>query len=370
MQTSFAGISLWFLMFPCLLLVYYAICWALFGNHEKIRSVPPRYDPPNGVSPGMARYILTGGSDGTTLAAILAALAARGTVAVEPQDPGYKLRLLRKDDAVLPEEAAVVKVALGTALEIQPYALCRPSPAVAVTVQSGVVKNAWGENQWVGAASDSAVINPRLQAQIASILNAVQAAFRENLEGVYFLWHWGCGGLGMLATFLWAVSTSFLVRSSSSLFLTVWLFFFTSIAGLAFGGVLTSRPKRPTLGQRLQVVIIPLLFFVLPGFIITHFAMPSAQGFVLALLLSVLLNSTFLVLLRAPTAAGQQALEELAGFREFLIRVEQDRLDRVNSPEQRAELMDRFLPYAIALGVKEGWGDTMASSFSNAIVER
>jgi len=62
-------------------------------------------------------------------------------------------------------------------------------------------------------------------------------------------------------------------------------------------------------------------------------------------------------------------LQQLAGFREFLQRVDQDRLERLNTPE-RAEAMDKFLPYAIALGVKEGWGDTMAAALSNAIVER
>ncbi|MGC2698315.1 MAG: hypothetical protein WA738_21210 [Candidatus Angelobacter sp.] len=63
-------------------------------------------------------------------------------------------------------------------------------------------------------------------------------------------------------------------------------------------------------------------------------------------------------------------MQQLAGFREFLVRVEQDRLDRVNTPAQRAELMDRFLPYAIAVGVQEGWGDTKAAALSDAIVER
>jgi len=33
-------------------------------------------------------------------------------------------------------------------------------------------------------------------------------------------------------------------------------------------------------------------------------------------------------------------------------------------------MMNRFLPYAIALSVREGWGDKMASAFSDAIVER
>jgi predicted membrane protein DUF2207 len=74
--------------------------------------------------------------------------------------------------------------------------------------------------------------------------------------------------------------------------------------------------------------------------------------------------------MRAPTARGLVMLQQLAGFSEFLTRVEQDPLDRVNTPEHRAELMNRFLPYAIALNVREGWGDKMASDFSDAIVER
>jgi uncharacterized membrane protein len=78
----------------------------------------------------------------------------------------------------------------------------------------------------------------------------------------------------------------------------------------------------------------------------------------------------FLVLMRAPTKKGEQVLRQLAGFREFLVRVEQDQLERMNKPEEKARLMNRYLPYAIAIGVREGWGDSMAAAFSNAIVER
>lgn len=120
----------------------------------------------------------------------------------------------------------------------------------------------------------------------------------------------------------------------------------------------------------MQRVLLPVVFFLLPGFLIYQFALPSAHGFVLALVLSTALNSVFMVLMRTPTGEGRRVLEQLAGFREFLVRVEQDRLDRINTPTQKAELMDKYLPYAIALGVKEGWGDTMAAAFSNAVVER
>jgi uncharacterized membrane protein len=96
----------------------------------------------------------------------------------------------------------------------------------------------------------------------------------------------------------------------------------------------------------------------------------ESKWLVLSLILAVALNSAFLVLMRAPTEKGRKVLEQLAGFREFLVRVEQDRLERMNTPEEKARMMNRFLPYAIAMGVKEGWGDTMAAAFSNAIVER
>ncbi len=154
------------------------------------------------------------------------------------------------------------------------------------------------------------------------------------------------------------------------MFLTFWLFMFTSIAGMVIGGVWTSKPTRPSMKQQVTRVLVPVLFFGLPGAIIYFAALPQSHGFVLALLLSVMLNSIFLCHHARSYAARAHMLQQLAGFREFLMRVEQDPLDRVNTPEQRAELMNRFLPYAIALNVREGWGDKMASAFSDAIVER
>jgi hypothetical protein len=154
------------------------------------------------------------------------------------------------------------------------------------------------------------------------------------------------------------------------MFLSFWLFMFTSIAGMVIGGIWASRPTHPSTKQRVTRVLVPVIFFGLPGVVIYFGALPQSHGFVLALLLSVVLNSIFFFIMRAPTPRGLEILQQLAGFKEFLVRVEQDRLDRVNTPEQRAELMNRFLPYAIALNVREGWGDKMASAFSDAIVER
>jgi hypothetical protein len=81
MANLFVLLDLYRLAFPGVLLVFYVVCWLAVGRDPKIRNVAPRYEQPAGISPGVARYILTGGSDGTTLAAVLAGLAAKGVIA-------------------------------------------------------------------------------------------------------------------------------------------------------------------------------------------------------------------------------------------------------------------------------------------------
>ncbi|MGH7675956.1 MAG: DUF2207 domain-containing protein, partial [Gemmatimonadales bacterium] len=55
----------------------------------------------------------------------------------------------------------------------------------------------------------------------------------------------------------------------------------------------------------------------------------------------------------ARTEAGARALEQVLGFEEFLRRVEAEHLKRVIIG--RAELFDRYLPFAMAFGVERKW---------------
>jgi hypothetical protein len=392
MQNFFSVPDFQHLAFPGLLLAFYVISWLVAGRDPKIENVAPRYEPPAGVSPGVARYVLTGGSDGTTLAAVLTGLAAKGVVSIQPQNGNYAIQLLNSGATVLPDEASVVRTLFNMEQTVQPYAdsnsaivgspdvqrsgsiaaanMTSPRTAQSIRSGSGELPAAAAAVGMAPAPSSMAIINPQAGAEIKAHIDALQDTFRKNLQGVYFRQNFIFAGLGMLATLVWGLFVATTLEESSSMFITFWLFFFTSIAGLVIGGVWTSKPAHSSMRQRITRAVLPILFFGLPGAIIYGAALPHSHGFVLALLLSVLLNSIFFVIMRAPTSRGLMVLQQLAGFREFLVRVEQDRLDRVNTPEQRAELMNRFLPYAIAMNVREGWGDKMASAFSDAIVER
>ena len=384
MNNSLLPADYYHLLFPAILFVYYFFFWLLVGRDPKIENVAPQYNPPPGISPGVARFIRTGGSDGTTLAAVAAELAAKGVVAIQPDGGKYFLTLLDTRKAVSPEEAALIKSLFDVYIPAEAYAASRTATMGRSTAagQAGQLQPALqpvtaspASSSFTAAAAQpqparQAVIDPAEGPTIKCHLDAIQDTFRKNLGGIYFRQNFIFAGLGMLATFAWGLGTALFLDANSSLFLTFWLLMFTSIAGLVIGGVWTSKPTHPTLSQRISRILLPVLFFALPGSVIYWAALPRNHGFVLALLLSVLLNNIFFVIMRAPTALGRTTLVQLAGFREFLLRVEQDRLERMNTPAERAELMNRFLPYAIALGVREGWGDTMAAALSNAIVER
>lgn len=63
---------------------------------------------------------------------------------------------------------------------------------------------------------------------------------------------------------------------------------------------------------------------------------------------------TFGWFMPARTRRGARALEVALGFEEFLRRVEADRFDRV---VKTPELFERFLPYAMVLGVERQWAE-------------
>jgi Predicted membrane protein (DUF2207) len=60
---------------------------------------------------------------------------------------------------------------------------------------------------------------------------------------------------------------------------------------------------------------------------------------------------------------GRQVFDQIAGFRQFLEKVEQDRLNRLGGPADASQNLDKLLPYAIALEVKEAWGGQLAQGF-------
>ena len=82
----------------------------------------------------------------------------------------------------------------------------------------------------------------------------------------------------------------------------------------------------------------------------------------------------FLKLMAAPTPAGAELDAEIEGFKLYLDTAEADRINTANPLGDRPPLMsldlyERFLPYAIALGVEEPWTEQFRHAMPQAAAE-
>jgi uncharacterized membrane protein YgcG len=78
----------------------------------------------------------------------------------------------------------------------------------------------------------------------------------------------------------------------------------------------------------------------------------------------VLAHFVFAWLLRAPTARGRLLMDKLEGFRSYLQVAEKDELNLRNPPQKTPELFERYLPFALALGVEQQWAEKFAAVFA------
>jgi hypothetical protein len=125
-------------------------------------------------------------------------------------------------------------------------------------------------------------------------------------------------------------------------------------------GYYASRPDRIRINYGVSGVFLGLLMAVAGGIVasmtkIQPLALIGIGGFTGATVL------VFGFFLQARTSTGTQALSKVLGFREFLFRVEKDHIERL---EKTPELFEKYLPYAMALGVETSW----TQAFANIIV--
>jgi len=85
---------------------------------------------------------------------------------------------------------------------------------------------------------------------------------------------------------------------------------------------------------------------------------------VVMLLLIAVVHAMFIFLLRAPTVEGRRLMDEIEGFKWFLSVTEKERMNFHNPPNRTPELFERFLPYALGLGVENKWAEQFATVFA------
>jgi Predicted membrane protein (DUF2207) len=327
----------WLLAAPVVFLLYYLMVWMKLGPEPALGSVAVRYNPPEELSPAAVRYIRTTGTDSRTLAAVIAQLAASECLGIDLQDGNYKLTQLKTDANVVsslaPEEARVLEMLFEDGKEI--------------------------------------IIHPNKGDELNKYSLAIQGQLQKRLDGVYFTRHVGYIVLGMLASLLAAMSMALTANgrdTSGVLFLTWWFFFCGTILGaIALTSIIPicKLALRGMGGWRQLLIGLGVLAAFGSVFLVLlkRMSQDISPAFTVMLVSLVVINVGWIPALKRMTARGRQAVAEIEGFRTFLEKVEQDRMQRLNAKDEAPNAAVEFLPYAIALEVRESWGDRLAEAF-------
>ena len=327
----------WLLAAPVVLFLFYLIAWIKLGPEPALGSVPVRYTPPEELSPAAARYVRTTGTDARTLAAVIAQLAARDCLEIELQDGNYKLTQANPDATVVkslaPEEARVLEMLFEDGKEI--------------------------------------ILHPNNGNELNKYSLAIQGQLQKRLDGQYFTRHAGYIALGILASLVAAMSLALTANGKDTtgvLFLTWWFFFCgTTLGAITWTSIVPSckLALRGMGGTRQLLIGLGVLgvfgsFFVV---LLKQMFQNVSPAFTVMLVGLVVINVGWIPALKRMTARGRQAMAEIEGFRTFLEKVEQDRMQRLNTKGEPPQASVEFLPYAIALEVRESWGDHLAEAF-------
>ena len=129
---------------------------------------------------------------------------------------------------------------------------------------------------------------------------------------------------------------------------------------LIAGGYYTSRPDRMRQFYAGAGILMGILLALVGRFL----AAPTTpwSTWLLSAILTALIIMGFGTFMPARSVAGARALGKLRGFVDFLGRVEKDHIERL---EKTPELFEKYLPYAMALGVENKW----AQSFGRITVQ-
>ena len=102
-------------------------------------------------------------------------------------------------------------------------------------------------------------------------------------------------------------------------------------------------------------------------FLINYYSQQILIATIVLFLLVVVLQIFFVSIMSAYTQKGREIADHIKGFKMYLETAEQKLFDFLTPPDKTLELFEKYLPYAIALGVENAWADKFDSILQKAL---
>ena len=320
------------------LLLYYAVVWSHVGRDPAAGPIVVRYEPPRGLSPARMRYLVRMGFDQKTFAITALSLAVKRFLTIRHDGTSYTLvRNPGANPVLTSEESALAKSLLSSRPQIQ--------------------------------------LSQANHKEVRAATKATREALKLAAEKIHFLTNKQYAVPGLIVSALVLLGTLASLPGQQlaiSAFMSVWLtgwtvgVFALTVAALAAWRSAISERSGKSLGAAMVITLFSLPFWAGEIFGLGMLIQGGSVWLVVLLAALVGTNILFHYLLKAPTRAGRALLDQVEGFKQYFLAVEKDPMERLNGRELTPELFEKYLPYAMALGVEQAWSDRFAAALAQA----
>lgn len=295
-------------------LIYFCYVWYLYGRDLRNKTIIPLYEPPADLTPEAMRYIINMGYDRKVFTSAIVNMAAKGYLTIKNDNGTFTLiKNNVSDDKLSAEE----KVTAGQLFS--------------------------GNSEFLLTNSNS---KSMIKAQ-TFLKNQLKQAYL----GVYFVTNIKYFCIGFLLSLTSVLFASDNANSSFQIFIPTLVFGVMFYA--SFNNARQLYSCRRYFAAFFSFVGALFVFAIL---IISTLTPDLSPFIILDLFILVIANLMFFKLLKAPTAAGRDIMDQIDGFRMYLSTTDRYRLNFMTPPDKTPELFEKYLPYAIALDVENEWG--------------
>jgi uncharacterized membrane protein YgcG len=312
----------WFLSVIMLIVypLYFYRTWKKYGVDPEKGAIYPIFSPPNNVSPAAIRFITEQYNDSKSFSVAIMNLAVKKYISIEQKSK--KKYILTKAS-----NSDQGKLSRGEK-RIYSYLFRNRS--------SITISNTY--NSKIKAAND--ILDKTL------IDEYKDQCYRDNKK----LWLFGVFLSIVSIFFNWGHFFNFSAYAKN--------FIIMPLIAIIFSASLMILTKRYY--QKLLVTIVPIIAL----FVIMGAQKHDIYGAYIAIIIFIVfMNALFYYLIQSPTVFGRKLLDKIEGFKLYLSTAEKDRLEIMHPPEMTPHIFEKYLPYAMALGVENKW----SKQFNNAM---
>jgi uncharacterized membrane protein YgcG len=318
------------------ILSFYYVAWQRAGRDPKAGTIVPLFTPPDDLSPAAMRYVTEMGADNRAFAAALVDMGVRGHIRIIEEEGGW----------FSGDERRIERLAGTSELPIE------EQMALGQLLSTG----------------ESIEMEQKNHAKFSSAKSTLESYLKNKFEGKLFKrnYGWASAGLGVFVGAVWLAAAAVALASGIAGTLEAVAAIGATLAAVL---LLILQDRMKSAGKCLFVGLTVLAGFAALALGGMLFVKAIATGWWFPLLLPLLglpLVISGFWWMSAPTPEGRQVLDRIAGFKQYLSITERERLDRMHPPEDTPEIFERYLPYAIALGVENRWAARFAGILAAA----